>query len=132
MSEQGPIVAVTHRDNTTIVSIMVQDILDQGEVERLCETVDGLVLENPTGNLILDFSDVRGLCSSAIGYLVALKRRIDDYRGRLIICCVDNKVQNTPHDRFVYEIFKVVKLDTYFELAPSVDTALRKLKPATP
>lgn len=129
MSEAEPLAAIQYLPQATVVSIISRDLIDETEIARLRETVDPIVAENPTKTVILDFSEVRGMSSSAIGYLVALKRRTDEQHGRLIICCVENKVKNTPNDKFVYEIFKVVKLDRYFEMHPSVDIALRHLLP---
>lgn len=127
MNEAEPLAAVQYLPQATVVTVVSPYLMDECEVARLRETVDPLSVEHPGGVLIIDFSEVRGLCSSAIGYLVALKRRKDEMKGRLIICCVENKVKNTSADKFVYEIFKVVKLDRYFEIHPSVDMALRHL-----
>ena len=124
MDQSEPIAAVEYLPQATVVTIVTPYIMDEAVLARLRDTIEPIVVEKIVPALIIDFSDVRGLCSSAIGYLVAIKRRFDQAGGRLIICCVENKVKNAPSDKFVYEIFKVVKLDRYFELCPSVDAAL--------
>jgi anti-anti-sigma regulatory factor len=127
MGETGPIAALQYLPDATVVTVVAPMIMAEEDLQRLRDTVEPVITEKMDGNLILDFSEVRGISSSVIGYLVALKRRYDQYRGRMIICCVDNKIKNTPTDKFVYEIFKVVKLDRYFELSPSVEDAVGRL-----
>ena len=130
MEEQTPFAAVEHLPQAVVVAIIVPYIMDESEVERLRATLLPLAEEKPNGTIILDFTEVRSLCSGAIGFLVALKQRLDKGLGRLKICCIQDKIRNTSGDKFIYEIFKVTKLDKYFDLAPSVSVALRSL--ATP
>jgi anti-anti-sigma factor len=130
MAEETPFAAVERLPTATVVTVIVPYLMDENEVERLRATLLPLADEKPVGTIILDFTEVRSLCSAAIGFLVAFKKRVDDARGRLKICCIQDKIRNTTGDKFIYEIFKVAKLDKYFDLAPSASVALRSL--ATP
>lgn len=127
MEHQKPIAEIEYKPQATVLTILSDYIMDEEEVSRLRDTVEPLVMEPKPLRLIMDFGNVRSICSSAIGYLVALKQRIDQRQGRLIICCVEHKVRGTSKDKFIYEIFKVVNLDRYFELRPNVSEALELL-----
>ncbi len=125
--EQQPIAEIEYKPQATVLTILSDYIMDEAEVSRLRETVEPLIMNPAPLKLIMDFGNVRSICSSAIGYLVALKQRTDQRSGRLIICCVEHKIKGTSKDKFIYEIFKVVNLDRYFELSPNVEDALERM-----
>ena len=75
--------------------------------------------------VVMDFTTVRSVSSSTIGFLVALKKQLEKSEGRLKICCIGEKVANTPEDRYMYEIFKVVKLDKFFDIYDCVEEAIK-------
>ena len=87
----------------------------------------GVVEDDRGGDLIVDFTNVRAISSSAIGLLVGMQKKVNEYKGRMKICCIGNKVENTASDKYVYEIFKIVKLDTYFDICANVEEALGSL-----
>ena len=126
--EEKIVAEIKYTPQGKIIAILVDYIMDEDTITQLRDTIEPIITENPTMPLIMDFNNVRALCSSAIGYLVTLKQRIDSMQGRLIICCVQDKVKGASKDKFIYEIFKVVKLDRYFEMSPSVSAALNLLK----
>jgi anti-sigma B factor antagonist len=127
MEEQTPFAGVEQHPKAVIVTIIVPTIMDESEVERLRSTLQFQMDENPGKPIILDFTEVRSICSAAIGFLVAFKKRIDDNKGKLRICCLQDKVKNTPKDKFIFDIFKMTKLDKYFDLAPNVSAAIDSL-----
>jgi anti-anti-sigma factor len=127
MEDQTPFAGVEHQPKAVVITVIVPYIMDETEVERLRATMLFQIEQNPGKTIVLDFMEVRSICSAAIGFLVAFKRRVDDTGGKLIICCIQDKVRNTPQDKFIFEIFKVSKLDKYFSLAPSVSAALESL-----
>lgn len=127
MSKTEPIIRVEHRNGATIATVLVQDVLADAEVQRFRDALGTAAYDQPGAPLILDFTDVRAISSSAIGLLVALQKQMDREGTPLRICCIDRKVANTPGDRFVFEIFKVVKLDTFFTLCDNIQAALASL-----
>ncbi len=127
MENQKPLVELEYKPQATILTVLTDYLMDEAAISKLRDTIEPIIMEKPALPLIIDFNNVRALCSSAIGYLVALKKRIESQQGRLIICCVQDKVKGSANDKFIYEIFKVVKLDRYFEIRPSVEAALRLL-----
>ncbi len=131
MENQQPLAEVEYKPQATIITILTDYLMEEAAIGQLRDTIDPIIMEKPTLPLILNFGMVRALCSSAIGYLVALKKRIESQKGRLIICCVQDKVKGSSNDKFIYEIFKVVKLDRYFEICPSVQDAVHLLTGTT-
>lgn len=127
MENQQPLVELEYKPQATIITILTDYLMDEASISKLRDTIDPIIMEKPTIPLVIDFNNVRALCSGAIGYLVALKKRIESRQGRLIICCVQDKVKGSSNDKFIYEIFKVVKLDRYFEISPGVEDALQRL-----
>lgn len=127
MEEKTPFACVEHLPQAIIITVIVPYIMDETEVERLRSTLLFQFEEKNCKSIILDFTKVRSLCSAAIGFLVAFKKCVDGSDRKLKICCIQNKVGNTTDDKFIYEIFKVTKLDKYFDLAPSVSEALHSL-----
>jgi len=127
MEESTPFAAIEYAPQAVIVTVIVSQILDEHAVERLRSTLGSLLDEESDKAVVLDFTQVRTLCSSAIGILLVFKKHLDDRKIKLKICCIQDKIKNTPHDKFIYEIFKVSKLDEFFDLAPSVPAALKSL-----
>ena len=127
MTKTKPIIRVERRENATIATVLVHNILADAEVQRFRDALGTAAYDQPGAPLILDFTNVRAISSSAIGLLVALQKQMDREDTPLRICCIDKKVANTPGDRFVFEIFKVVKLDTFFTICNDVPAALASL-----
>ncbi len=123
MSETQPTVAVEYRGKAAVVTVIVANILSEDELNRLKQAVNPLLSDSGLV-LIMDFTDVRSISSSVIGYLVSLKKYIDGKGGVFRVCCIDKKVTSTSSDKYVYEIFKIVKLDTFFHICPTVEDAL--------
>jgi len=112
----------------TLVSLTCQEIVTDPQIERFHESVLPLV-ENKSGmHLILDFSTVQYISSSALGCLINLLSRIDQQQGRLILCGIAQKLKNSSNDKYMFEIFKIVKLDKFFTLCSDLASARRLLQ----
>jgi len=104
---------------------MCEEIVRDEEISKLQKSLTPLIDRDGGTVLILDFANVQFVSSSTLGFLVKLKNTITKCQGRLKLCCMGNEVKNAPNDRFVYEIFKVMKLDLFFDIYDSVEEALR-------
>ena len=131
MTNIAPIISVEHRDIATIVVILQESLLDDSHLNRLEDALTPILIENPAVKLIIDFHKVRALSSSILGFMVNLKKTIEKHHGRLILCCIERKVADAPSDRYVYELFKVVQLDRFFEIASDLNQAISRLAKAT-
>lgn len=126
MNGNEPMIAIEYAGSATVVNLLPGELLDVSQIIRLRETLYPLADESGV-NLIMDFSQVKSLSSSALGYLMEVKKQVEQRQGRFIICGVKTKVINTPEDRYINEIFKVARLDTFFEICEGVPEALRRL-----
>jgi anti-anti-sigma factor len=127
MNENEPIVCIEYLSNATVVSPVPEDLLDTPIIHRFQETVFPLT-ETKGVNLVVDLTKVRSVSSSALGCLLNLKKWVERHEGRLIICCIHDKVTNTSHDSYVNEIFKVTRLESFFEICDSVERAIQKIQ----
>ncbi|MBN2377440.1 MAG: STAS domain-containing protein [Sedimentisphaerales bacterium] len=127
MTEVQPVVCIEHKPQAIMVELLCRDLMQPDEISRAEESVVTVLMENEGANLIMDFQNVRMLSSSAFGFLLKLNKYITQRRGRLILCNLEKKVTNSPSDSYVYEIFKVVKLDRVFTICPDIPAALKLL-----
>ncbi len=73
--------------------------------------------------LVIDFSRVTYFGSDSFGRLVLLAGRVDRSRGWLTLCHVDGKIR---------EVFRVTRLDTRFDIADDLVTAIGSSRPTEP
>jgi len=120
-------VSIEYAKGTIVAELMPESILGDPDINKLADSIVPLVLENQGANLILDFNKVKYVSSSLLGFLVKLHKMVHERQGRLIICCINKKITSSSNDKFVYEIFKVTKLDTYLDICDNIDQALQLL-----
>ena len=130
MTDRQPIITIEHQDDVKIVVILEESLLSDVNLNRLEMALTPLALVDGPIKLIIDFHKVCSVSSSVLGFLVTFKKLIEKYQGRLILCCIEKKVANAPSDRYIYELFKVVQLDRFFEIAADVEEALAKMNPS--
>lgn len=73
--------------------------------------------------LVIDFSRVTYFGSDSFGRLVQLAGRVERARGWLTLCHVDAKIR---------EVFRVTRLDTRFDIADDLVTAIGSSRPTEP
>ncbi|HOW72541.1 MAG TPA: STAS domain-containing protein [Phycisphaerae bacterium] len=93
--------------DVTVVNIEDASILDLAQVESLGQQLYELVEDRNCRKLILDFTKVRFLSSSALGVLVNLQRKTSEIKGTLVICALRSELMK------VFEITKLKKLFTF-------------------
>ena len=74
-------------------------------------------------SLVLDFSRVTYFGSDSVGRLVELAGRVDRAHGWLTLCHVDAKIR---------EVLHVTRVDTKFEIADDLGTAIGSNRPTEP
>jgi anti-sigma B factor antagonist len=127
MEEVKPIVSIDHTENAVVVTLLYEEIVSDADINKLEESITALIIQGRLKNLVLDFSRVRYLSSSALGYLVTLNKSLRQQGGCLKVCGIDKKVKNASNDRYIYELLKIVQLDKFFDIYDSVDDALQCL-----
>ena len=127
MAEVGPILQVRLASRAVVVTLECAEIMSAEEIRALDAELTALLDDEQRPHLVIDFHKVRHVSSSALGYLVQLRNVVNQRGGHLRLCCVGQKVKDAENDTYVYELFKIVKLDKFFELADDVETALATL-----
>lgn len=93
--------------DVTVVNIEDVSILDLGQVESLGQQLYELVDDRNCRKLVLDFTKVKFLSSSALGVLVNLQKKTNGIKGTLVICALRAELMK------VFEITKLKKLFTF-------------------
>jgi anti-anti-sigma factor len=127
MPSENPILSVEHRNNVVVGVFHKEHIMSDEDIAQVNHAIEKVLRQDPAKNLILDFEKVLNVSSSFFGFLVRLKKHVDKTGGRLVICGLEKKVKNAPNDKFIFELFKVVKLDTFFDSSPCIEDALEKI-----
>ena len=127
MAEVGPILRVRLTPRAVVVTLECVEIMSAEDIAALDAELMTLLQDDQRLHLVIDFHKVRHVSSSALGYLVKLRNVVSQRGGHLRLCCVGQKVKGSENDTYVYELFKIVKLDKFFELADDVETALAML-----
>ena len=99
---------VEHRADATIVTFMVEKILEDRDIKELEESIMSLVEQARRPDLVLDFGQVKFLSSAALGLLVKIHKNVRERKGRLQLCNIAPKI---------YEIFKITKLTEIFDIS---------------
>ena len=98
------------RKSTDNVEILVlEGRIDQEGSEEL-EAVLQDCLDKGRRNILIDMMDVKHICSSALGVLVAIKRKIKDQEGDIKLVVVNESL---------LRLFETTMLDKVFEIYES-------------
>jgi anti-sigma B factor antagonist len=98
------------RKSTDNVEILILDgRIDQEGSEEL-ESLLQDCLDKGKHNICIDMIDVKHICSSALGVLVAIKRRIKDNEGDIKLVIVNDNL---------LRLFETTMLDKVFEIFES-------------
>ncbi|NLX14080.1 MAG: STAS domain-containing protein [Phycisphaerales bacterium] len=101
--------------DATIVNIEELRILDSLEVEQIGAELYSLVDDKNRKKLIIDFTKVRILSSSALGMLLTLRKKAEAIKGTLILCGLRDDLK---------KVFKISGLDRLFTFAENEEAAL--------
>ena len=131
MDDFQPVIDVRHIGAVAVVRLTREELLSDADIRSLDESINPLLDQEAVPSLVLDFSCVRAVSSSALGFLITLRKRVTERNGRLKLCAVEKKVTSAANDKYVYEIFKIVQLDKFFEIHDTVEEALKSLSGST-
>ena len=105
--EHGPKIEVSHEGAVTVVELLDEEILEEGTINTVADSLFAVVADNPGIKLLLSFERVRHLSSSALGTLIRLNQRVEKSNGMLKICHLRKSL---------LEIFKITKLNRLFDI----------------
>ena len=118
MDKMSPKISVEYFENATVALISEEKILQEHDIQALENSIMPLI-ENSHGiNLVMNFSNVKFLTSSALGLLIRISKKIYEMEGKLLLCCINPKI---------YQIFEITRLNEVFAIFESQELAMESL-----
>lgn len=102
------------RDGAIVVHFKEGRLLDESLIRDIGKELISLA-ETDEPKIVLTFGNVEFLASAMLGKLITLQRRVQQNNGALGFCSI-------PAD--TYEVFRISKLDNYFNIYPDEAKAL--------
>ena len=115
MPEEKPQLDVTRQGKVIVVQLTDRKILDEMNIMQIGDDLNGLVAESEIPRLVIDFSQVEHMSSSALGMLITLHKRIREKNGQLRLCCIQPSI---------YEVFVITRLNEIFQICQNRQEAL--------
>jgi len=119
MRQQNPHLKVSAEGPVTVVELTDRKILDEMNILQIGQQLYALVAKEPQPKMVLDFSSVAHMSSSALGVLITLHKRIREKNGQLKLCNIQPAI---------YEIFVITRLNEIFSILNSRQEALADLQ----
>jgi len=118
MHQQSPRLNVSTEGPATVVELKDRKILDEISITQIGDQLNALVGQMGCPKVVLDFTGVVHMSSSALGMLITLHKRIRQKDGQLRLCCIQPAI---------YEVFVITRLNEIFEICPSRQEAVKSL-----
>ena len=118
MREQSPRLKISTEGDVSIVELTDRKILDEVSIAQIGDQLGAIIGRCPTPKLLLDFTAVCHMSSSALGMLITIHKRIREKGGQLRMCNIGPAI---------YEVFAIMRLIDVFQICPSRDDALAGL-----
>lgn len=115
------IVEICSVGDAYIVSLNQASIGGIEGIERISETLRGIVQEEQPRNLVIDFSAVCFFSSQMLGLLVDLWRRMKDAGGTVLISGINPQLTR---------VFRITHLDKIFKFYENTEAAVAALQSA--
>jgi len=119
MPESSPCMNVSTEDGVTVVELTDRKILDEISINKIGAELNTLVAAAAGPRLVLDFSTVSHMSSSALGMLITLHKRVRERKGKLAMCNVQPGI---------YEVFVITRLNEIFQMYKSRQEAVDALR----
>ena len=91
----------------TMVNLEEPRWLDALQIDQLGKELYRLIDDMDRRQILVDFTKVQFLASSAVGVLVNLRNKVNERKGTLVICGMQ------PHLMRVFEIMNLTKVFTF-------------------
>ena len=107
-----------HETKDGILTIYIPDerLVEPSHLTRLFEDMEALLGKSTEDRLIVDFSKVQFMASSALGKIVQFHKKAAGYKANLKLCGI------VPE---IYEVFKITKLHKVLDIEKD-EAAARK------
>ena len=94
-------------------------ILDELVIRQAQDEILRMLEKTQEPNVVLDFRFVKFLSSSALGMLIRVKKKSNDFKIQLKLCNIEAEIQ---------KVFKITGLNKVFEIFPDHDAAVAAFK----
>jgi anti-anti-sigma factor len=112
-----PFLTVRTTQDAIVASLQEPSLDSEAAAEKLRTELLGVVQNQQPRLLLIDFSRIKIIASSAIGALLAVRSKLLDINGELRLCAVSPPIR---------EIYRTLNLEgTMFPVFDTVDQALR-------
>ena len=118
MSDQKRL-RVSEVDGVTVVEFIDRKILDDVQIQEIGQEFHDLVELEKKQNILLNFSHVEFLSSSALGKLISLDKQVKQRDGHL-------KMSNIRPE--IMEVFAITRLNKLFDIKDDVPDALQAFR----
>ncbi|MCA9234046.1 MAG: STAS domain-containing protein [Planctomycetales bacterium] len=108
--------ATQAKDGILTIAITDERLVEPEHLTRLFGELDALLSKSTEDRVILDFSHVKFMASSALGKLVQVNKKMAEYRAKLKLSGVSKEIM---------EVFKITKLHKVLDIAAD-EAAARK------
>ena len=109
---------VEQAGDVSVVELKDRKILEEMSIMQIGEQLNAMVAAAEVPKVVIDFTNVAHMSSSALGILITLHKRIREKRGQLRLCCIQSAI---------YEIFVITRLNEIFSICQSRQEALGDL-----
>ncbi len=109
-------IEITIVGKVTIVRFIDRKILDAASIEELGEELFELASSDNHKYLLLNFSQVEFLSSSALNKLIILEKKVKRNAGQLKLCCLRPEIK---------EVFSITNLNQVFDIRETEVEALK-------
>jgi anti-sigma B factor antagonist len=104
------------KDDILTIRLLDERLVDPEVLKRVFDDVTALVDKTDERQAVLDFSAVKFMSSAALGRLVQLQKKCDEYKAKLKLCSVSPEI---------LQVFKITKLNKLFDIQAD-EAAARK------
>jgi len=118
MREQMPRLNITQQNDVSVIKLIDRKILDEVSISQIGDEINSIVNQSPQPKIVLDFSNVAHMSSSALGMLITLHKRIREKKGQLRLCNIQ---------RGIYEVFVITRLSEIFQICQDSQQAISSL-----
>jgi len=115
MRDITPRLTVTSEDDIIVAELVDKKILDEIAITQIQEQLASVLSPVAEPKLVMDFSRVAHMSSSALGMLITLHKRILERKGALRLCGISPSI---------YEVFVITRLNEIFQIVQTRQQAL--------
>ena len=119
VDKASPKIIVDYFDNATVAILSEEKILRERDITAIENSVMPLVEKTDGINLIINFSNVKFLTSSALGLLIRISKKSYENNGKMLLCNIDPRI---------YQIFEITRLNKVFAIYDTQESALESLE----